>query len=285
MPKHQDIVLSTALRCMAPLVRLLVRHGVTYPALAAALKRSFVDAATLEIELQGMKRTDSALTLLSGVHRKDVREMQSTNAPIPPSKPPSAPLSLVGQVVAQWLTAAAWTTAGQPNVLPRSGATHSFDALVRSVSQDIRPRAMLDEMLRLGVVRESAAGLALQQHGLVPHQGFDAMCEAMALNVHDHAAAAAANLDGDAKHLEQAVYVDEISAESAAHLHAVARQAWQDAFATVMAAAQARFDHDAMHTPQPLRNHRARFGVYFHDQANDASAPRKVRSTHPLPEA
>jgi HD superfamily phosphohydrolase YqeK len=67
-----------------------------------------------------------------------------------------------------------------------------------------------------------------------------------------------------ARQLEQAMYVDEITAESAAHLHDVSRQAWLQAFNTVMAAMQQRFDHDAQHATPAERKHRVRVGIYFH---------------------
>ena len=38
MSTRAHLVLSSALRVLKPLVRLLLRHGVSYPALAAALK-------------------------------------------------------------------------------------------------------------------------------------------------------------------------------------------------------------------------------------------------------
>ena len=286
MQKRQDIVLAATLRCAAPLVRLLIRNGVTYPALAAALKPLFVHAADAEIARLDMKHTDSAVTLLSGVHRKDVRDMRSkddgatevsrTNAATHP------PLSLVGQVVAAWQRGRRWSLAGRARTLPRSGVARSFDALVASVSQDVRPSAMLAEMLRLGVVREVPGGLALQASGFVPRQGFDAMGEAMALNLQDHAAAATDNLLDDARWLEQAVYVDDIGDASVAHLHAVARQAWQTAFTTVMSAAQARFDHDAAHLEPESRTRRARFGVYFY-AGDDLTArrPHAAQSREP----
>jgi hypothetical protein len=77
----------------------------------------------------------------------------------------------------------------------------------------------------------------------------------------------AANLGGTRPrpggYLEQAVFVDEITAASAEQLHDVAVEAWRRAFALVMAEAQARFDADAATAPADTRRHRARFGVYF----------------------
>ena len=284
---QHSITLDSVLRVMRPLVRLLLRHGITYPAFAAALKRVFLDAAHSELTHQGMARTDSALTLLSGVHRRDVRELRlaqlspsSLSSPSAPSTRPAAPpnsaaaklsharppLSVAGEVMAHWLSVQPWLARnGRPRHLPRFGAV-SFDALVASVSQDVRPRAMLDELLRLGAVTESETGIALVAGGFAPREGFVEMSTLFADNLTDHAAAAAANLQGDRNFLEQAVYVDQLSAESAARLQQVAAQVWRQAMKTVMAEAQLRFDGDARLADPQQRNQRARFGVYFYSE-------------------
>ena len=89
-----------------------------------------------------------------------------------------------------------------------------------------------------------------------------------AANLQDHAAAAVANLQGEANFLEQAVFVDQITAESAQQLHSVSVAAWQQAFKLVMQQAQVRFDADAP-LPAAERRHRARFGVYFYSERED----------------
>src|SRR5947208_13943979 len=73
---HADLALREAAVMMAPLARWLLRHGVPYPAFADMLKSVFVAAALDELESSGAKPTHSALSVLSGVHRKDVRALQ-----------------------------------------------------------------------------------------------------------------------------------------------------------------------------------------------------------------
>lgn len=273
------LVLDRVLRVMQPLVRLLVRNGVTYTVFVAALKRLFLQAARQELAARGMPATDSAVSLLSGVHRRDVRLLtraapaaDAGTAGAAAAAPRAAParLGLAAQVVARWMNDAGFLDRdGASRVLPKSGAEGSFDALVAGVSRDVRPRAVLDELLRLGVVRETDAGLALAGGGFAPRQGFDELSWLFAQNLHDHAAAATANLQGDGNFLEQAVFVDEISAASADRLRQVASGAWKAAFKTVMGEAQSRFDADAAAVPADPRRHRARFGVYFYSERED----------------
>jgi hypothetical protein len=57
---------------------------------------------------------------------------------------------------------------------------------------------------------DSEAGFVLEGTGFAPRQGFEEMSWLFAANLHDHAAAAVANLQGEANFLEQAVFVDQI---------------------------------------------------------------------------
>ncbi len=123
---------------------------------------------------------------------------------------------------------------------------------------------MLDELKRLGAATEDDDGsVRLLAGSFAPRQGFEEMSWLFADNLHDHLAAASANLQGEANFLEQSVFVDEITQASAAQLQEAAVLAWKQAFKTVMAKAQTRFDADAADATPQARNHRARFGVYF----------------------
>ena len=279
------IVLAGVLKLLAPLVRLLVQHGVPFTAFASALKPVFIDAARAELVAAGKAQTDSAVTLLSGVHRRDIREL--TRAPVAAKSaaktaaktgarstakgktrsPTPLALGLVGQVVARWMSETGFRgRSARPRALPRGAGVGSFDALVARISSDVRPRALIDEMVRLGVAREEGDEVQLVLSGLAPKPGMAEGATLMADNLGDHAAAAAANLRGESNFLEQALYVDEITEASAAQLHKAAVSAWKQAFKTVAADAHQRFDADAAALPAEQRQHRARFGVYFYSE-------------------
>ena len=258
------LALDRVLRVLQPLVRLLLRSGVTYPVFAAALKRVFLAAAQQELAGRQMAATDSAVSLLSGVHRRDVRNLSRGDSAAKASPP--APLGMAAQVVARWMNDASYQDAkGGTRALPKAGDA-SFDTLVASVSRDVRPKAVLDELLRLGVVQDTADGVVLEGSGFAPRQGFEEMSWLMAQNLQDHAAAAVANLHDEGNFLEQAVFVDELTAESATRLQQVSVLAWKAAFKTVMQEAQTRFDSDASTAAPEARQHRARFGVYFYSE-------------------
>jgi Family of unknown function (DUF6502) len=265
MPSRSALILSSALRLLRPLVRLLLRNGVGYPAFAAALKKVFLEAASDELRESGKKTTDSAVSLLSGLHRRDVRNLGRLSDPEDGEDLADSPMSMASQVVARWLgDLECLDDDGQPRSLPRSGAAVSFDSLVSGISSDVRPRAVLDELVRLGIAEESGTEVRLLAPGFVPRQGFAEMARLMQDNLHDHVAAASLNLEGKHNYLEQSVFVDQLSAESTLQLHATAAKAWRQAFKTVLREAQTRYDHDQEYTPKAQRIHRARFGSYFY---------------------
>jgi hypothetical protein len=256
------IVEAGVLKVMRPLVRLLVRHGVTYPAFALALKRVFLAAAKDELDARAMARTDSALSLLSGVHRRDVRNFERGEAAAqarPLKRRKGAPLSLVGEVAARWISDQHFLDGRRR---PRALERGEFDELVAAVSSDVRPRAILDELQRLGAVAPRDDGrVALASDGFAPRGGFGEMTDLFAANVGDHAAAAVANLQDDQNFLEQAMYADELSAESVVELQRQAAKAWSQAVRPLIAQALERCEADAAAAPAP--RHRVRFGVYF----------------------
>ena len=278
MSTRHQIVLHTVLRALRPLLRLLLRHGVTYTAFAAALKPAFLEAARQELQAQGMPVTDSALTLLSGVHRRDVRALTRGETPALSTNDLNPPVSLAGEVVGRWMSDPTWQDAeGRPRELTRA----AFDELVSTVSQDVRPRALRDELARLGVVTCAEDGcVTLCAQGFAPRQGFAEMAALLAANLADHADAATANLQDGANFLEQALYVDRLKPASAAHLHQAATAAWQQMLPGLLREAQQRFESDqagsapgpdAATAPDTMPRRRVRLGVYFYDTEDDPS--------------
>src|ERR1700733_4121643 len=69
-------LLKAARRLLRPLVRLMMQSGLTFPVLADSLRRLFVEVAINEILTDPKSRTDSRLSLLTGVHRKEIKRLR-----------------------------------------------------------------------------------------------------------------------------------------------------------------------------------------------------------------
>jgi hypothetical protein len=264
--EHAALALREAAVLMAPLVLWLLRHGVAFPDFAEALKPVFVEAARGELERAAAEPTQSALSLLSGVHRKDVRELTASGRPAPSVARPS----LAAQVFTRWSADRRLRDAdGRPRPLPRVGKERSFESLCRELSQDVHPRAVLDELLRLGLVALDGDNVVVTASGFVPTARLAEMSALFAANAADHIAAAVSNLTLDApKLLEQSIYADGLSEASIDVLHAAARKAWAAAFDEVVGQARDRVERDK---GSDDHDGRMRFGVYFFSEP--AAAP------------
>jgi Family of unknown function (DUF6502) len=281
------LALREAKVLMAPVATWLLRHGAAYPAFVEAMKAVFLDAARGELEgaqaATNPSITQSALSVLSGVHRKDVRALSELKAPAAAT----ARVSLPSQVFTRWLTEKRYRTAdGTPRALTRTapvqGAKNarqvSFEGLCRELSNDVHPRAVLDELLRLGQVVLNGDKVTVAAQAFIPAAKLDEMNALFAANAGDHVAAAVSNITGSApKFLEQSIFADGLTAESVELLHAAARQAWAQAFSDLVAQARQRVELDAPLDDQGLAPMRMRFGVYFYNEAveNASSVPVK----------
>ncbi len=87
-------------RLLRPLIRLLIEGGVTFPAVADLVRSLYVEVAARDL-LQGPRaRTDSRISLLTGVHRKEIRRWRS-EAGEPEDVPPV--ITRTSQIIARWL--------------------------------------------------------------------------------------------------------------------------------------------------------------------------------------
>ena len=267
-------------RMLRPLVRVLVAHGITYPLLTEMLKSVLVETAASEFTLDGQRPTDSRLNVLTGVHRKDIRRL--LREPEPESE--TAPdLTLGTQIVARWLGDRAYCDEmGKPLALPRTpsqGGDHSFAALVESVSKNVRPRSVLDELKRLGVVQVDANDYVhLITSGFVPVKELDAKAFYFGEAMHDHLAAGAHNLEGKGRpFFERSVYYDELSPEAVEMLRAQAEKLSMDVLKEINKRGMALERGDP---PEPERRMRMRLGIYFFSSMFSPTMPPE-RPTKP----
>ncbi len=270
LPPAEDVLRALG-GILAPLLRLLLASGMDYTRLAAELKPLFIEQARLELLRTGQKDTDSAISLLSGVHRKDVREWRENGL----SGRIAQELSISSQVFARWVQDPQYRDRGKrPKPLPRLGPAPSFETLARSVTQDVHPYTMLTELIRLGLVEvRTVKGREMvvpNRDGFVPPPGSREIMELFGGNISDHACAAVSNLLDKAPRLEQSVFAEGITPESAAQLGELARKLWAQARSEMIAEATRRYDADQHREDATCR---MRFGAYFWSQDTMPDGP------------
>jgi hypothetical protein len=257
--------LLAALRhLLRPLVRLLTAQGVTCPMLAELLKQLYVEVAVQDFGLDGRPPTDSRVTLLTGVHRKDVKRLRGVATAGAPPMPET--VALGAQLAALWTTRRdRRDRRGRPRPLPRlasQGGERSFEGLVAGISKDIRARSVLDEWLRLGVAEIDAEDrVVLRSDAFVPSRGADEKAFYFGHNLQAHLAAAAHNMQGAAPpFLERSVHYEGLSAESIARLAARGESLGMKALQALYTEAKALAARDRKRD-EPKQ--RMAFGIYF----------------------
>ena len=169
------------------------------------------------------------------------------------------------QVFTRWASDPAYCdSGGKPRILHRTGAAGSFEELAKEVSKDVHPRALLQELIRLGVVREikNAEGveqLELRADAFVPTAGKSEMLQLFSDNVGDHIATAVHNLEGGDPMLEQAIYAEGLRPASVESLRKLARDIWLEAFRAFAREATKLYRRDK---GRPDADQRVRFGMY-----------------------
>ena len=275
-PTAAPAAIDALLALLRPLARLAVDHGVQFGQLEELLKRALVEAARRRDDgpVADGAVPASRISVMTGVHRKDVRRL----AGAPGLDAVRAGSTLAAMRFTRWSTGAAWQRDGRPLRLPRrppADGGPSFEALARGVTVDVHPRTLLDELLRLGLVAHDDADdtVALRTDTFVPATRVEALLGFLGDNVGDHLAAARANVaetlrairDGDPASarppfVEQSLFADELSADSAALAAERARDAWQAIFRTLAPELQ-RLEDDDRAAGRPA-SHRIRIGLY-----------------------
>jgi hypothetical protein len=280
-PFPQAALLAASRRLLRPLVQLMVRSGVTLPLLTDVLRRLFVEVAVTDILVQPKARTDSRISLLTGIHRKEIRRYRN----MPPDRwiTPDV-VTISSQIIARWLGSAPFVDeAGRPRPLPSTpgagAADLSFVALVSSVTTDIRPLAVLENWLSLGIVRmEPINRVVLNADAFIPRPGESEQLFYFGRNLHDHVAAAVANICAGqaAPFVDRTVHYDELTAGQAGELEAFAREAAVRVLLEVNRKALTLID--ANRTSDERSSHRVNFGVFVYGE-NDAPAPTRPNLT------
>jgi Family of unknown function (DUF6502) len=263
-------------KLLQPLVKLMLSHGITYPYLSDLLKGLFVEVAERDFRLGDKPPTDSRVSLVSGVHRKDVSRLRALLGQAEGLAPSVVPRG--AQLVAHWMGHPRYLLEdGQPRPLARlvsEGGDLSFEALVASVNSDIRSRVVLDEWLSLGVVHLDEQGrVCLNTAAFVPARGSDEKAFYLGHNLHDHAAAAVHNLlGGQPPFMERSVHYSGLSAASVERL---ARLAQENGMKTLLALNQAAMAAEqadrqaAQAAGSQAAPHRFTLGVYFFSEGAD----------------
>jgi hypothetical protein len=254
-----------------PLARLAVSRGVKFPQVQELLKQAFVRAAREQHPGAGV-RDISRVATTAGLTRREVARLSQHQPPARGER--SSPAT---QLFTRWLAERKLRDSrGRARVLPRQGPPPSFEALARSVTRDVHPKRLLDELLRLKLVKhnERADTVRLIKDAFVPDGDDERMLDFLGRNVGDHFAAGVANVLGDERrHFEQALFVSGLTDESVEATKKLIQAQWRALSAALVPEIESMRAADRR--ARTRRNQRRlRVGLYSFDEiASDDDAP------------
>ncbi len=265
---------------LTPLAELAIARGLHYGELDELLRLAFVDAALAAHPAVAPSRAVSRVSATTGLNRREVSRLIQRE---PTSTSKRSPAT---QVFTRWLSDPALRRGGVPTPsLPRQGAVLSFESLAQSVTKDVHPRSLLEELCRLGLTRvdEETDRVELLRDRFAPAGDEPRMLGFVASNVGDHLRAAVANVLGEQPpHLEQALFADELSHESLEQLQPLVRMQWQLLLRKLAPEVEKLIDADK--ASQRVPDQRLRVGLYAYSQpmnpgvtqdTDEAASPQK----------
>jgi hypothetical protein len=160
MPDNVKTVLLVALkRLLRPLVRIMLREGLTYGQFSSIAKMAFLESAAKDFIGKGMKSSMSSVCALSGMSVEQVRSVL-----LEQERFEALEVSEVSNPFAKVLSG--WHNDrdcvgpyGYPIDLPFAGNPLSFSILVHRHALDVAPEIILQELKRVGAVAEVGANV------------------------------------------------------------------------------------------------------------------------------
>lgn len=150
--KHR--LVRMAIRVLRPLVRVLLRNGMSCQEFTEITRWVYVDVAMREREFAlktRSKQFKSRAAVITGLSRKEVLRLLEFGGP--EDLEGIQPYNRAARVLTGWTENPLFCERkDKPKVLPIKGGAGSFHDLVRLYSGDVPPRAVLDELRRCGAV-------------------------------------------------------------------------------------------------------------------------------------
>lgn len=265
-----DIFQRVLIRLLGPLVRYLIEQNWTYPAFCELLKKIYIAEALRHDQAMSPQApvTDSRVSLLTGIHRKDVKRLRAELA-----REPNAPLlsksaGLAVRCVSAWVEHHS-DKQGRPLPLPfrEEQGSASFEGLVKELKADMRAKSVLDELIRAGVAEQDEQDVVhLLRSAYVSDLPEDKLAF-LGDNVGDHLNSALANVRSPhhPPFIERSVFLNnlptsalpeiqaDIQQQGDALLHEIHRR-----LVTIRATGSGK-----------LNKSRVRFGIFYYEEPQD----------------
>jgi hypothetical protein len=261
---------SAIVRLLRPLVRILLRNDIPYGTFADLAKWVYVDVASKEFGIPGRKPSVSRVAIITGLSRKEVKRMKETEEP--EDLGAAERYNRAARVLTGWLKDPRFLDQrGNPRELPFEGGEESFSSLVRAYSGDVPPRAVRDEMVRAGVIREQDDRVLLLTRGYVVRTGDVEKLGIMGVDVAELISTIHHNITSEpaGAFLQRKVAYDNIPEEAAAEVKRIISQRG-GTFLEAMDKRISRYDRDVNPGVEGTGRRKAGLGIFYFEEGGSA---------------
>jgi hypothetical protein len=234
------------------------------------MKEALVETAEEAFTLDGKRLTDSRISVLTGVHRKDIRAFRDEEVAAQRAEAVSKP-SILSTVIGRWIADPALAESdGTLRALPRQADDGpSFDALVESITSDVRPRTLLDELVRKGAVTIDSKldTITLTDTALIGGASLDDGLYFLERNVGDHISTVAENMlaePGSTPMVERAVFYNRLTSDAVNALQSLSRE---KGVALLEEINRVALENQTGSRDKTDADERFRFGIYFYRES------------------
>jgi hypothetical protein len=270
--QHGQQQLAAVLQSLfAPIAQLCLAHGASIQLVEECLRLAFVREAELRLsggQAEPGNRIVSRLSASTGLTRREVTRLRALMAQ---PHPQPARGSHATQVFARWISDPQYLNKGKPKRLPRTGAAPSFESLAQTITQDVHPRTLLEELCQLGLASldETRDQVELKREAFVPRGDRQQMLNFLAENVGDHLRAATSNVvEPQPVHLEQAIFGEGLSQTSIDYAYTLMREEWSQLQQRMVPQLQHLVETDLAEGRQA--DQRLRIGLYTYSAAQSS---------------
>jgi Family of unknown function (DUF6502) len=163
-------VLMACRQLLRPIVRFLIKCGVSWREFSEVAKTAYVEVATAEFGIRGRPTNSSKVAILTGLGRREVARQREMLAETEQREPTY--LNSATRVLSGWHQDADYLDDdGRPREIPAVGTPPSFEDLCRRYGGDIPYSALLKELRAVGAVsRGDDSRLSAQSRVYIPLQ-------------------------------------------------------------------------------------------------------------------
>jgi hypothetical protein len=192
----KEHVIKSCRYLLLPVVRFLLRHGVTWSEFSDLSKDAYVLVARSDYGIQGRPTNNARTAILTGLSRREVARVRDRLVQGGVTAEENQG-NRISQILTGWHVDSEFTDEnGRPKVLPATGPTGSLPSLLKRYAGDLPHGAVLKEMQKRQLIEElNDGGYRVLRRDYVYSEIEPEVVTRLGIALHDHAATLEHNLN------------------------------------------------------------------------------------------